>query len=67
MTQEPAHDSVQEPENDSFFAFAQNDDDYEGGGNSRARWITVALVLVSVMASIALCIFGIRSLTNARD
>lgn len=67
MTQEPAHDLAEEPENDSFFAFAEDGDDYERGGNSRSRWITVAMVLLSVIASIALCIFGIRSLANARD
>lgn len=63
MTQEPFQD--QEPNNDSFFDFAEDEDHFEEPVDSRSRWITVALVALATIIALILCVFGVRALTNA--
>ncbi|WP_346845131.1 hypothetical protein [uncultured Rothia sp.] len=61
-----AHES-QELDNDSFFEMEEDDEIYETEPNQRGRWLTVAIVLLSVIIAIVLCVVGIRQLSEAHQ
>ncbi len=55
----------QEP-NDEFFELVDEDVALEEPLDSRARWISVGIVLLAVVVSIFLCVAGIRALSAAK-
>lgn len=59
-------DSSREP-NDEFFELVDEDEELNEPSDSRSRWLSAGLVLLSVLLAILLCVLGIRALNAARE
>lgn len=57
-----------EPENDDFFEFSEPEEEYrQEGGQGAHKLLVAATVLLASILAIVLCIFGVRSLSAAKD